>query len=69
LPVTLVPSNTLAGLTLSWPSWAVGFAPQSATNLAAGFWTTNGLAPALAHDFWSLAIAQTNGLNFFRLQR
>lgn len=69
LPVTLVSSNSAASLALSWPSWAVGFAPQSANDLTSGAWTTNGLSPALANDQWSLTIAKTNTAQFYRLQR
>jgi Glycosyl hydrolases family 43/Concanavalin A-like lectin/glucanases superfamily len=69
LPVTLVQSNSVAGLTLSWPSWAVGFVSQSATNPAGGVWTTLLQTPTLAGNQWSLAVATTNSLNFYRLQR
>ena len=69
LPVAIAQSNSPASLTLSWPSWAVGFVAQSTTNLAANNWTTNGLAPALANDRWSLVISPTNTVNFYRLQR
>jgi arabinan endo-1,5-alpha-L-arabinosidase len=67
LPVTLARTNTPGGMTLSWPSWAVGFAPVSSVNLSS--WTTNGLTPALANDLWSLAVSRTNAVNFYRLQR
>jgi hypothetical protein len=69
LPVTLVHSNFVFGLTLAWPSWAVGFAPQSATNPAGGVWTGLLQTPTLASNQWSLAVAATNSLNFYRLQR
>ena len=69
LPVTLIGSNSATGLTLSWPSWAVGFAPQTATNLAAGGWTTLAQTPTLASDQWSVTIAKTNVAIFYRLQR
>jgi hypothetical protein len=67
LPVSLTPSNSAPNLSLSWPSWAVGFAAQGSTNLTS--WATNGLAPALANDRWSLLISPTNAANFYRLQR
>lgn len=70
LPVSLTPSNLAAGLTVSWPSWAVGYALQSSTNLAGGNWTSNGFSPAiLANDIWSLALPTTNHFLFYRLQR
>jgi len=68
LPVSLGQSSAAGGLALSWPSWAAGFALQSATNLA-GNWTTLGQTPTLADGLWSLAIARTNGNGFYRLQR
>lgn len=67
LPVSIAQSNAPANLALSWPSWAVGFAAQASTNLVN--WTTNGLAPSLANDRWSLPISPTNLLNFYRLRR
>ena len=67
LPVTLEQANMSSGMTFSWPSWAVGFAVQSSTNLSS--WTTNGLMPVLANDLWSLTIPKTNALDFYRLQR
>jgi arabinan endo-1,5-alpha-L-arabinosidase len=69
LPVTLVNSNSAAGLTLSWPSWAVGFVPQVASALAAGGWTALPQTSILAGDQWSLTIAQTNAAQFYRLLR
>jgi len=69
LPVALVSSNSAAGLTLSWPSWAVGFAPQAVTNLAAGGWLPLTQTSALAGDQWSLTIPKTNAAIFYRLQR
>jgi hypothetical protein len=69
LPVTLVNSNSAAGLTLSWPSWAVGFAPQTTTDLTAGGWLPLAQTPSLAGDQWSLIIAKTNAASFYRLQR
>jgi len=67
LPVSIAPSNAPANLTLSWPSWALGFAAQGSTDLAN--WATNGLAPALANDRWSLLISPTNPQNYYRLNR
>jgi len=67
LPVTLTPTNSAGSLALTWPSWAVGFVPQGSTNLIS--WTTNGFAPALVNDTWSLLISKTNTANFYRLKR
>ena len=69
LPVTLLQSNSASGLTFSWPSWAVGFALQSSTNLASGVWTSNTQTPILSGDQWSLTVGKTNFVKFFRLQR
>ncbi len=69
LPVALVQSNSPAGLTLSWPSWAVGFAPQSADDLSTGIWTAVAQTPVLASDRWWLNLAMTNSAKFYRLQR
>jgi hypothetical protein len=69
LPVTLMQSNSVSGLTLSWPSWAVGFMSQSAANPAGGVWTSLVQTPTIASNQWSLTVATTNSLNFYRLQR
>ena len=60
LPVTLVESGSPSGLTLSWPSWAVGFVPQSTGDLASGIWTTLPTAPTLAADQWSVTVPQND---------
>ena len=70
LPVTLVQSNSVAGLTLSWPSWAAGFAPQSVTNLTGSVWLPPlAQTTSLANNQWSLTIPVTNPASFYRLQR
>ena len=69
LPVTLVESGSPSGLTLSWPSWAVGFVPQSTGDLASGIWTTLPTAPTLAADQWSVTVPQNNSVQYYRLQR
>lgn len=68
LPITLIQSNTAGGLTLSWPSWAVGFLPQYSGDLA-GDWTPLAMTPTLAADQWSVTIPPTNAVQFYRLQR
>ncbi len=67
LPVSITQSNAPPNISLSWPSWAVGFAAQGSSDLST--WTTNGLAPALANDRWQLALPPTNSAQFFRLRR
>jgi arabinan endo-1,5-alpha-L-arabinosidase len=69
LPVTVADSNSPGGLTLSWPSWAVDFALQTATNLAAGGWTYLAQTSSLTSGQWSLTVAKTNAAEFYRLQR
>ncbi|HEY5296652.1 MAG TPA: LamG-like jellyroll fold domain-containing protein [Verrucomicrobiae bacterium] len=69
LPVTLVQSNSVAGLTLSWPSWAAGFAPQSADSLSGGIWNSVAQTAVLANDQWWLNLPLTNSVKFYRLQR
>src|SRR6185437_5301871 len=68
LPVTLAQTNSGSVLTLSWPSWAIGFAPESATNLM-GNWSPLSQPPLLDGDQWFFNIPETNSANFYRLQR
>lgn len=68
LPVTLAESNSPPALMLSWPSWAVGFAPQTATDLN-GAWTPAAEIPLLNADQWSISVTETNSTRFYRLQR
>lgn len=69
LPVALVQSNSAAGLTLSWPSWAVGFTLQSANDLSSGIWNTLTSSPVLTNNQWWLNLAMTNSAGFYRLKR
>jgi len=69
LPVTLLQSNSLSSVTLSWPSWAVGFSLQSTTNLANGVWASVLQTPILANDQWWLNLVPSNPAIFYRLQR
>jgi arabinan endo-1,5-alpha-L-arabinosidase len=69
MSVTLAQTNSVSGITLSWPSWAVGFALQSATDLTSGVWTTLAQTPSLASNQWSLTVPITNAATLYRLQR
>jgi hypothetical protein len=70
LPVTLTQSNSLAGINFSWPSWAVGFAPETVSALSTGAtWSSVTSPPALTNDRWLLALPKTNAAQFFRLRR
>lgn len=67
LPVTLSQSNSPTALSLSWPSWAIGFVPQTTTDLTT--WTGASETASLYNDQWTFSIASTNSLRFYRLQR
>ena len=70
LPVTLVQSNSALGLTLSWPSWAVGFVPETTSALGTNpVWTPAAQSPTLVNDRWRLTQSTTNGQGFYRLRR
>ena len=69
VPMTLMLSNSVSGITLSWPSSAAGFALQTTTNLTSGVWTTLAQTPSLANNQWSLTIPATNIASYYRLQR
>ena len=68
LPVALTPSNSVSGLTLSWPSWAVGFVPETASALDTA-WSLAAQSPTLLNDRWWLALSRTNSQTFYRLRR
>ena len=67
LPISLTDSNDTQNLRLSWPSYAVGFTAESATNMATP-WQA-GPAANLSNDQWSLILPETNNVSFFRLRR
>jgi hypothetical protein len=68
LPVTLAVSNSISVWTLSWPSYALGFVPESATTVN-GTWSAVAQPPTLANDRWWLAVTNTSETRFFRLKR
>lgn len=69
LPVNLVQSNLASSASLSWPAYAVGFAPQSTPALAPAAWANITSAAVLSNDLWQVAVPATNPAQFFRLQR
>lgn len=70
LPISVVGSNSSPGLTLSWPSYGIGFAPESSPALdTAATWTPLAPAPALVNDSWRVTLPTTNSAQFFRLRR
>ena len=69
LPVTLVQTNIATNVTLSWPSWAVGFNAEASTDLESVTWSPVTPNPTLAGDRWSVSVSKTNNLKLFRLKR
>jgi hypothetical protein len=69
LPVSLSASNSPWHLTLSWPSYAIGFGSESKTNLAATSWSAITPSAILSNDTWSVTLPATNSAGFFRLRR
>ncbi len=69
LPVSLGMSNSPAGLAFTWPSWAVGFALQSTSDLGSGAWSPVTPAPVLSNDLWSVTCPLNNAATFYRLKR
>ncbi|MBC8094567.1 MAG: LamG domain-containing protein, partial [Akkermansiaceae bacterium] len=69
LPVTLEHSNSTPNLILAWPSWAVGFNPEFATDLSPGTIWSSLSAASLGADRWAVVVPKTNAAKFFRLKR
>jgi hypothetical protein len=70
LPVSLVQSNSPIALNLSWPSYAVGFVPESSSDLGdAAIWAPLTQSLTLNNDRWQLALPTTNAAQFYRLRR
>jgi len=70
LPVTLSYSNSAtAGLTLSWPAWAVGYSVVTSTNLRTGGWVPLTQTSSLNGNQWLLPLGKTNGTRFYRLEQ
>jgi hypothetical protein len=65
---TLAISNSLAGVTLSWPAWNSGLVLHSATDLGAGVWTTVTNPPAATNGINFLSLPAGSDAAFFRLQ-
>jgi hypothetical protein len=70
LPVTLLVSNSVSALTLSWPAYALGFVAESAPALGPNeTWSALGGEPTLAEDRWWLTKPESDDAKFFRLKR
>jgi hypothetical protein len=67
LPVTLGQSNSPAALTLSWPSWASGFKPETTTDFVS--WSPLFTSASLVDDRWSVPLFKTNATQMLRLKR
>jgi len=65
--VTLTQSNSPTALTLSWPSWAVGFNAEASANLIS--WSPVTPLPGLTADHWSVSVFKTNATQMLRLKR
>lgn len=67
MPVTLTHSNSPTAITISWPSWAVGFNAETTADLAS--WSPVLPLPGLAADRWSVSLPKTNVTQMLRLKR
>jgi hypothetical protein len=70
LPMSLALSNSPWALKLSWPSYGLGFVPESRP--AAGgeaAWTPLASASILANDRWEVTLPSRNFAQLFRLRR
>jgi arabinan endo-1,5-alpha-L-arabinosidase len=70
LPMELSFAGSDSGLTLSWPSYGVGFVAETSTNLGTGAsWSPAFPAAALSNDVWTVTLPMTDDARFFRLRR
>ncbi len=70
LAVNLAQSNAGNAVTLSWPSYALGFTLESSAALGGvASWTTVPQSPSLQNDRWQVTLPATNSSRFFRLSR
>jgi hypothetical protein len=69
LAARLTATNTPTTLSLTWPSWALDFTPESTTNLTANLWSPIPLPAILSSDRWSLTLPKTDSAQFVRLKR
>jgi hypothetical protein len=64
----LVLTRSGADITLEWPVYPAGMAPESATNSLAPVWTTNNLsAPVIINGQYFLPVNPANPVQLFRL--
>ena len=70
LPVSLAVSAVASNITLTWPSYAVGYAAESSPALGANaLWSTVSGLPTLASNQWQQTLPATNTATFIRLIR
>ena len=65
LTLLLAGNNVVA----SWPTNAVGFTLESATNLPAVSWTSNSTSPVIVNGQFTVTDAITGGQKFYRLRK
>ncbi len=70
LPVSVAVSAVASNITLTWPSYAVGFTAESSPTLGANaLWSPVSGLPTLGGNQWQLTLPATNNATFFRLIR
>jgi hypothetical protein len=70
LPISVAVSSVASNITLTWPSYAVGFAAESSPTLGANaLWSPLSRLPTLSSNQWQLTSPATNNAIFFRLIR
>jgi hypothetical protein len=70
LPISLGMSTVASNITLTWPSYAVGFTAESSPTLGANaLWSLVSGLPTLGTNQWQLTLPVTNKTTFIRLIR
>jgi hypothetical protein len=60
-------ANQNSSIVLTWPTNAVGFILENATNLPAANWTTNSSSPFIVNGQYTITNAVSNAMKFYRL--
>jgi len=60
-------ANQNSSIVLTWPTNAVGFILENATNLPAANWTTNSSSPSIVNGQYTVANTISNATKFYRL--
>ncbi|HUA38161.1 MAG TPA: family 43 glycosylhydrolase [Candidatus Sulfopaludibacter sp.] len=70
LPINLSMSAAASNLTLTWPSYGIGFSAQTSSTLGTNaLWSPVGGSPILNSNQWWLTLPATNNPTFIRLIR